>query len=54
LSTIKDRVKQINWKIAHDGISRSHEKKNNEFDLHQCINKIIEWLNRDFLVLTRD
>jgi hypothetical protein len=47
-------MKKMSWRIVHDEISRSNETNNKKFDLYQCINEIIEWLNRDFSMLMRD
>ncbi len=54
IKTIKNQMKKMSWRIVHDEISRSNETNNKKFDLYQCINEIIEWLNRDFSMLMRD
>jgi hypothetical protein len=53
IKTMKNNIERMNWKMMHDEFFRSIETNDNEYDVNQHLNEIIEWLNRDFFILTR-
>jgi hypothetical protein len=51
---MKNNIERMNWRMMLDEFSRSIETNDNEYNVYQHLNEIIEWLNRDFSVLTRE
>jgi hypothetical protein len=51
---MKNNIERMNWRMMHDEFFRSIETNDNEYNVYQHLNEIIEWLSRDFSILTRE
>ncbi len=54
IKTMKNNIERMNWRMMHDELFRSIETNDNEYNVYQHLDEIIEWLSRDFSILTRE
>ncbi len=54
IKAMKNNIERMNWRMMHDEFFRSIETNDNEYNVYQHLNEIIEWLSRDFSILTRE